>query len=146
MYSTGVRGEANKDKVTRFSKKERNAPMAIGFSSHVVKFNRKLNGVSGETDIGEAIKVFNVNESVGIAEKINVGGTSVSLVELVGNMVNQLAVISEQLKTTGGVNNIILPQTTQITENPTAVVPQVSSNATPSMNFPTSLDSILQGG
>ena len=143
-YATGVRAEAGKDKVTRFSKKERNAPMAIGFSSHVVRFNRKLDGVSGETDIGEAIKVYNVNNTAGISDKVNIDGTNTSLIELVGNMCKQLAVISEQLKTN---NTTIIPieGQTPIIEAPNISFQYPAKQNLVSTSFPDSLDSILQG-
>lgn len=143
-YATVVRAEAGKDKVTRFSKKERNAPMAIGFSSHVVRFNRKLDGVSGETDIGEAIKVYNVNNTAGISDKVNIDGTNTSLIELVGNMCKQLAVISEQLKTN---NTTIIPieGQTPIIEAPNISFQYPAKQNLVSTSFPDSLDSILQG-
>jgi hypothetical protein len=149
-YATGVRGEVKKDTVRRFSEKERNAPMAVGFSSHVVKFNRKLDGISGETDIGEAIKVFNVNESAGIGENFTIGGKKTNLIELVNNMCNQLSTISEQLKTTNSQsNNSTSSNTTLVQPNISLpVIEQSGKNNTPrlsSVGFTSSLDNILQG-
>lgn len=135
MFAKGG-GESASGKVTRMTSKERTAPLSVGFSSHIVRFNRSLDNIIGETNPGEAIKVYTVNP--GITDVVDVGGTKTNLIDMVAIMSQQLNGIIQAIgaipSNSGGdamiINN---PQQKQEKQNPYLT------------DFPNNLDSILKG-
>lgn len=82
-----------RQKITRMSSAERNAALATGISSHIVKYSYKLtDGASEISNAGEAIKVFNVKP--GITDPINIGGSETTVAELLSGIYAQLVAIS----------------------------------------------------
>lgn len=130
-------GKETKQKVSRMTASERNKPLAVGVSSHVVVFKTKLpDGVSEISNTGEAIKVFNVNQQ-GIYDSVN---GAPSLYDMITAIYTELT----------SINSNSGAQTQLLGEIAKNTIP-TSSGSSPSGGnpfaggFPESMNGILEG-
>ena len=83
-------GDANKVKIDRMTPEERRDALATSIASHVIKFSYPIpDGSSEVSNVGEAIKVFNVKP--GITDTIDINGTKTSLIDILGAIQGELA-------------------------------------------------------
>lgn len=139
-------GTTQKQKVDRMTTSERNSALATSIASHVVKFSTQLeSGITELSNSGEAIKVYNIKP--GIADKVDLGGTQVSLIELVAAINTQLQEMGISLEAqTSLLGSVASSAATTATNTVPTQQTQSAGNSNPFANgFPSSMDSILAG-
>lgn len=132
--------ESTSGKVSALSSSEKNAPMSVGLSSHLISYKTKIDGDDGS---GKALKVYMVNDLLSQTVKTE-GSTSTTLSDLLVAMEAHLASMEAYASAAAEQRNAILTATT------TAAQAAASSGGggnyfTSGGSFPTELDSILRG-
>ncbi|MFA6778128.1 MAG: hypothetical protein WCR80_06840, partial [Bacilli bacterium] len=118
---------------------ERNAPMSVGISSNLVSYSRILQNVKDDGS-GKALKVFAVNP--GITDKVDLNGTSISLIELIGSIYTALGTLVTSSAAGTEVLTAIAGNTAMTASSIKSLEPPSSSS---SGGFPSNLNSILRG-
>jgi hypothetical protein len=138
-------GQSASGQITRMTSTERNKPMSVGISSHLVTYNRELQGASDNGD-KQALKVYAVNP--GITDMVDVNGSNVSLIGLVSDAVIRLSNIEGLLSVNNQQNDATIAATSAVAANISRL--KSSSSGKGGMNpfaggFPSDLDEILTG-
>jgi hypothetical protein len=138
-------GQSASGQITRMTSTERNKPMSVGISSHLVTYNRELQGASDNGD-KQALKVYSVNP--GITDMVDVNGLNVSLIGLVSDAVIRLSNIEGLLSVNNQQNDATIAATSAVAANINRL--KSSSSGKSGMNpfaggFPSDLDEILTG-
>jgi hypothetical protein len=138
-------GQSASGQITRMTSTERNKPMSVGISSHLVTYNRELQGASDNGD-KQALKVYAVNP--GITDMVDVNGSNVSLIGLVSDAVIRLSNIEGLLSVNNQQNDATIAATSAVAANINRL--KSSSSGKGGMNpfaggFPSDLDEILTG-
>jgi hypothetical protein len=123
----GSMAESSPNQIRRMTMGDRNKPMSVGISSHLVTYERTLTGAKDNGN-KEALKVFSVNP--GIADVIDVDGKNVSLIGLVADMTQRLTNIEALLSVNNEQNQAIVAATATTAANTVST----SSNAGGAMN------------
>ena len=131
------RAGSGKQKVSRMTSTERANALATSISSHIVKFNYKLNGASEVSNSGEAIKVFNVKP--GITDTIMAGGVETTLADLVSSIYAGITALVQN----GITGNQLLSAIAAKPVGGSTVVEAASENPFPGLE--SSFDNILGG-
>jgi hypothetical protein len=131
--------------ITRMTSTERNKPMSVGISSHLVSYNRELQGANDNGD-KQALKVYAVNP--GITDMVDVNGANVSLIGLVSDAVTRLSNIEGLLSINNQQNDATIAATAAVSAGINRL--KSSSSGSSGMNpfaggFPSDLDEILTG-
>jgi len=137
-------GQSASGQVMRMTATERSKPMSVGISSHLVTYDRALQGANDNGD-KQALKVYAVNP--GITDMVDVNGANVSLIGLVSDAVARLSNIEGLLSINNEQNNAAIAATTAVATNVNRLR---TSSSKGSMNpfangFPSDLDEILTG-
>jgi hypothetical protein len=137
-------GQSASGQVMRMTATERSKPMSVGISSHLVSYNRELQGANDNGD-KQALKVYAVNP--GITDMVDVNGANVSLIGLVSDAVIRLSNIEGLLSINNQQNDANIAATTAVSAN---INKLRTSSSKGSMNpfangFPSDLDEILTG-
>jgi hypothetical protein len=137
-------GQSTSGQITRMTSTERNKPMSVGISSHLVSYNRELQGASDNGD-KQALKVYSVNP--GITDMVDVNGANVSLIGLVSDAVIRLSNIEGLLSINNQQNDATIAATAAVSAGINRLK---SSSGKSGMNpfaggFPSDLDEILTG-
>jgi hypothetical protein len=141
-FATGG-SESMSGKISRMTASERTKPMSVGISSHLVTYSRELQGVKDDNQ-KQAIKVFNVNP--GISDLVEYGGSSVSLIGLVSNMVTRLENIEELLSINNQISTAAVEATTVVAKNISGLSSSSGRSSNPfAGGFTDELDEILVG-
>jgi len=118
---------------------ERGAPMSVGVTSNLISYSRQLQGVKDDGS-GKAIKVYSVNP--GITDKVDLNGSNISLMELVGSIYTALGNLISVSTTESEILGVIAGNTGVTAAK---IGSSSSSSNESSASFPTNLNSILRG-
>jgi len=144
----GDMSESAPGQVRRMTLSDREKPMSVGISSHLVTYERTLSGVR-DNGSKEAVKVFSVNP--GITDLVDVAGKNVSLIMLVADMTQRLTNIEGLLSINNEQNRAVVAATTTTAAN-TAKMSSGGGGSSGSSNpfvgspFIDDLSTILKGG
>jgi len=142
--SVSGNGQSDSGQFSRMTSSERGQPLSVGISSHLITYDRSLQGANDKGD-KQALKVYAVNP--GITDLVDINGSNVSLIGLVADMTTRLASIEGLLSINNQQNQAVIAATTATSRN----VSKMGSSSGRSLNpfasggFPSELDEILTG-
>jgi len=113
--------------------------MSVGISSNLVSYSRVLQDVRDDGS-GKAVKVYAVNP--GITDKVDLNGTSISLMELIGSIYTALGTLVASSAVETEILTTIAGNTAVTASGVKSLEPSSSSS---SGGFPSNLNNILRG-